>query len=137
MSTSTPRCSDRRRKSSSPRPRWSPEGLPFSRLCDPAEDEVELRAAGPRLQKHGSTDVAPAPGPPGDRDHRVVVVVERPLRRDVSVLGEGGPGALPGPFAGSDPDAGPLVVSHLGSVKGTEHGVVEGEQVSGAVSLLA
>src|SRR5919204_2357399 len=112
-------------------------GLPNRRLLDPAEDEVELRATRPRLQKHGSTDVAPAPGPTGDRDHRVVVIVERALHRDVSVLGERGPRALPRPLAGSDPDTGPLVPAHLGPVTGTEHRVVEGEQVSGAVSLLS
>src|SRR5258705_5952160 len=53
-----------------------------------AEDEVELRAAGPGLQFHRAAATRIGACPAGDREHAVLRVVERPLDRDLASVQE-------------------------------------------------
>src|SRR3954454_16971080 len=104
-------------------------------LACEVEDEVELRAAGAGLELHHAARVSISTRSARDGKLGVLRVEERAFDRDVAVLEEGRPVALPrARRARLDADAVTLVASDLLRVGHVEDRVVESEHVAGRVT---
>src|SRR5947207_2470854 len=106
--------------------------LAARRSADHVEHEGELGAARACLQIHRSARVPVAAGAAGYRERAVLLVVERPLDRDLPAGQERGEGALVG-LAGNGADARALVSPGLLRVLRVEDLIGERQDVAGGI----